>query len=184
MGMQVEVLVPGVQDCREAHLGPQTFIVPGKLQESPGGGLKEEIEDEFRVEPGQRIEFVGQGDHQVEVVDGQEPVQALCQPLGLLEALALGTVAVAAGVIGNGQVAAALAARVHVSAQTGGAAAFDIPHGLMLLRAETLVLPVVRAMVAKDLGHLQGWSGHAATPVTRRGGSYPGDSPVSGPAGR
>ena len=61
------------------------------------------------------------------------------------------------------RVAAALAANVHVSAQTGGAAAFDIPHGLMLLRAEAMVLPVVRAMVAKDLGHLQGWSGHAAT---------------------
>ncbi len=118
----------------------------------------------LRVVEGQRVEFVGQGDHQVEVVGGQKPLQALGQPLGLLEALALGTVSVAAGVIGDGQVAAALAADVHVAAQTGGAAAFDIPHGLMLCRAETLVFPVVRAMVAKDLGHLQGWSGHAPPP--------------------
>jgi len=113
--MEVENLVPGMQDRRESHLGLQTLIVPGKLLESAGDALKEEIEDEFRVVPGQRVEFVGQGDHQVEVVDGQEPFQARCQPLGLLEALALGTVAITAGVVGDGQVAAALAARVHVS---------------------------------------------------------------------
>ena len=166
--MQVEHLVPGVQDRGEAHLGLQTLIVPGKLQESLGDAGKEEIEDESRVVQSQRVELVGQGDHQVEVVGGQEPFQALGQPLGLLEALALGTVAVAAGVVGDRQVAAALTADVHVAAQTGGAAAFDIPHSLMLPRAETLVFPVVRAMVVKDLGHLQGWSGQAA--ASSRGG--------------
>ena len=160
------------------------FIVPGKLPESSGGALKEEIEDEFRVAPGQGLEFVGQGDHQVEVGDGQESLQARGQPLGLLEALALGTMAVAAGVIGDGQIAAALAAGVQVSAQTGGAAAFDIPHGLVLRRAEAMVFAVLRAMAAKDLGHLQGWSGHAATAVTRRAGLNPGGSPASGPIGR
>jgi len=120
----------------------------------------------------------------VEVVDGQESLQALGQPPGLLEALALGTVAIAAGVIGDGQVAAAMAARVHMSAQTGGAASFDIPHGLILLRGEAMVFPVVWAMVAKDLGHLQGWSGHAVAPFTRRAGLNPGGSPASGAVGR
>ena len=70
--------------------------------------------------------------------------------------------AVAAGVVGDGQIAAALAANVQVSAQAGGAAAFDIPHGLVLRRGEAMVLAVLRAMAAKDLGHLQGWSGHRA----------------------
>ena len=40
MVMGLEFLIPGVQDCREAHLGPQTLIVPGKLQESSGDALK------------------------------------------------------------------------------------------------------------------------------------------------
>jgi len=127
---------------------------------------------------------VGQGDHQVEVVDGQESLQALCHPLGLLEALALGTVAIAAGVIGDGQVAAAMAAKVHMSAQTGGAASFDIPHGLVLLETEAMAFAVLWAMAAKDLGHLQGWSGHAVAPFTRRAGLNPGGSPASGAAGR
>ncbi len=76
--------------------------------------------------------------------------------------------AVAAGVVGNGRVATTLAANVHVAAQTGGAAALDIPQNLMLYRTERPVFPVVRAMVAKDLGHLQGWSGHA-TPLHEAG---------------
>jgi hypothetical protein len=149
-----------------------------------GGALKEEIEHECRVAPGQGLEFVRQGDYQVEIGDRQESLQARGQPPGLREALALGTVAVAAGVIGDGQVAATLAAGVQVSAQPGGAAVFDIPHGQVLLATEAMVFAVLRAMVAKDLGHLQGWSRHEATAVTGRVGSYPGGSPASGPAGR
>jgi hypothetical protein len=165
MGMPVEVLVPGVQNCGEADLGLQALIVPGQLQQGPGRGLKQQIVDEFRVASGQRLEVVGQGDHQVEVPGGQEPLPALGQPPGLLEALALGTVAVAAGVIGDGQVAAALAAHVQVAAQAGGAALFDIPHGLALWPTEAMIFPILRAMAAKDLGHLQGRSGHGPPPL-------------------
>jgi len=60
-----------MQDCGESHLGLQTLIVPGKLAEGLGGGCKQEIENEFRVEPSQRIEFMGQGNHRVEVVVGR-----------------------------------------------------------------------------------------------------------------
>jgi hypothetical protein len=184
MGMQVEVLIPGVQDRSKADLGPQALIVPSQLQQSSRRGLKKQIVDEFRVAPGQHLEFMGRGDHQMEVMGGPNPLQALREPLGLLEALALGTVAVAAGVIGDGGVAATMAANVHVSAQTGGAAAFDIAHSLMLPGAEAMVLAVAWAVVAKDLGHIQGRSGHGATPVMSRGGSNPGGSLASGPEGR
>jgi hypothetical protein len=99
MGMKVEVLIPGVEHCCKADLGSQTLIVPGKLPEGAGSGCKEEIEDEFFVEQGQGVEFVGQGDHQVKVVSWQESLPTFFQPLCLLEALALRTVAIAAGVI-------------------------------------------------------------------------------------
>ena len=36
--MPVEVLVPGVQDCREAHLSLKALIIPGKLQGTGSGG--------------------------------------------------------------------------------------------------------------------------------------------------
>ena len=116
MGVEVEILVPGVKDCREADLGPQALIVPGKLQEGAGSGCEEEIEDEFLVAQGQRVEFVGQGYHQVKVVSWQESFPTFCQPLCLLEALALRTVAIAAGVIRDRQVTAAMVTIVHVSA--------------------------------------------------------------------
>ena len=116
MGMEVEVLIPGVEHRREADVGPQAVIVPGKLQEGAGSGCEEEIEDEFLVEQDQRVEFVGQGYHQVKVVSWQESLPTFFQPLCLLEALALGTVAIAAGVIRDRQVAAAMVTIVHVSA--------------------------------------------------------------------
>jgi hypothetical protein len=52
MGVEIEVLIPGVKDRREADLGPQAVIVPGKLQEGAGSGCKEEDKDEFFVEQG------------------------------------------------------------------------------------------------------------------------------------
>jgi hypothetical protein len=116
MGMKVEVLVPGVKDRREADLGPQAVIVPGKLPEGAGSGCEEEIEDEFFVAQGQGVEFVGQGYHQVKVVSWQESLSTFFQPLCLLEALALGAVAIAAGVIRDSKVTAAMFTIVHVSA--------------------------------------------------------------------
>jgi hypothetical protein len=84
MVMGIELLIPGVQYGSKTDLSPQALIVPGKLEQGPGGGLKEEIEDEFLVEPGYRIEFVRQGNHQVEVAGGQKSLQARFQPPGLL----------------------------------------------------------------------------------------------------
>ena len=184
MVMGIELLIPGVQYGGKTDLSPQALVVPGKLFKGPGGGLKEEIKDEFAVQQGQGIEFVRQGNHQVEVAGGQTTLQARCQPPGLLSALALGTVPIAAGIVRDGKIAAAVAANVHVSAQMGGAAMFDIPHGLVLFRAEAMAFAVLWAMVAKDLGHLQDWSGHMASPFTRRAGLNPGGSPASGPTGR
>jgi hypothetical protein len=70
MGMGLEFLIPGVQYGGKTDLSPQALIVPRKLEQSPGGALKEEIEDESLVEPGPGIEFVRQGIHQVEVAGG------------------------------------------------------------------------------------------------------------------
>jgi hypothetical protein len=84
MVMGLEFLIPRVQYGSKTDLSPQALVVPSKLEQGPGGGLKEEIEDELLVELGQRIEFVGQGDHQVKVAGGQESFQARFQPPGLL----------------------------------------------------------------------------------------------------
>jgi hypothetical protein len=104
-----------VKHCRKADLGPESLIVPGKLPESAGSGGKEEIEDEFLVAQGQGVEFMGQGDHQVKVVNWQESLPTFFQPPCLFEALALRTV-IAAGVIRARQVTAGMFTIVNVSA--------------------------------------------------------------------
>ena len=45
-----------MQDRGEAYLGLKALIVPGKLEQSSGGRVKEEIKDEYLIEPGQGLE--------------------------------------------------------------------------------------------------------------------------------
>jgi hypothetical protein len=94
--MEVQLLIPGVQDCRESNLGTETLIAESKLEQSPGGSLKEQIEKEPAIEQSQSNHLMGEGDDQVEVASGQEPLGPLLEPFGLFQALALWTVAIAA----------------------------------------------------------------------------------------
>jgi len=97
----------------------------------------------------------------MEVAGWKEPLCPLIKPFGLFEALTLRAVAVAAGVVGDGYIAAALlGARVHMASQLSGAASLDIFHGLLLLWAEMIRLPVIFTMAAEDPGNFKGGSCH------------------------
>src|SRR5208282_1757311 len=96
-------------------------------------------------------------DYHVEVACWKKPRCPLPKPFGLFEALTLRAVAVAAGVVGDGRIAAALlGARVHMASQMSGATSFDIFHGLLLLWAEMVRLPVVFTMAMENSGNFQG----------------------------
>src|SRR4249920_2453621 len=72
-----------------------------------------------------------QREHDVEVRDGQQLGLALLHPCERLRALALGTMPVAAGVIGDRRVRAVLAAH-NMAAESRRAAALDRRHHLEL----------------------------------------------------
>ena len=50
MVMGLEFLIPGVQYRGKTDLSPQALVVPSKLEQGLGDGLKEEIEDESLVD--------------------------------------------------------------------------------------------------------------------------------------
>ena len=78
----------------------------------------------------ERVEFVREREHDVEVRDGQQVLGLLLQPLGAVEFLATGTMAVAAGVR-HEVLLSAMGTLVLVAAQrwrvTGGDGAKDLP---------------------------------------------------------
>ena len=82
----------------------------------------------LRVDQRQGRQLVRQGEHEVEVRNRQELGAARCQPGGAGRSLALGTVPVAAGVVGD-LLPAAGVALAHVAAQCGGAAGGQFGQG-------------------------------------------------------
>src|SRR5437867_6787371 len=97
VGMEEQVLSPCVQDGGEADLATKVLAVPGDRQERLGRGGEEDVEDDFPVAKGQRVEVVGDREDEVEVGHGQEPLEPLCDPLGSGRVLALGAVAIPTG---------------------------------------------------------------------------------------
>jgi hypothetical protein len=80
-----------------------------------GGGLEEEIVQNFFVLKDQRIQLVGKRDDDMKVMGGEEPLFPALEPFGLAQTLAFGTVAVTARVVGDAGESAILVTDIDVS---------------------------------------------------------------------
>jgi len=154
-------LRPSVQHGKEADLSSEVFRVGSDGAERFRGCPEEDAVDDALVLKSHRRNFIGNGKDDVIVGNGKQLGHARLEPLGLGERLALGTMAVAAGVVGD-PLGAALIAHVDVPAQEGSPADFDGAHGTMLLtrHGSAVDLPVLRAALVQDVGHFQGRSSH------------------------
>jgi hypothetical protein len=70
--MEEQILSPGMQDADYTDLGSQVFGIDGDLQQGLRAGQKQQVVEQARVFQGQHIEFVGHGEHDTEVISGQE----------------------------------------------------------------------------------------------------------------
>ena len=97
----------------------------------------------------------------MEVLDGQEFGLAGLHPVGGGGGLALGAVAVAAGVVGDLAVAAAVAG-LDVAAQGGGPAGDDVAQGAALLAGEPVAVSTEEgiAVPSDDVGHFDSGPRH------------------------
>ena len=152
MGVELQLLIPGVKHGGEAHMSGQPGIASGQLEQSAGSRAKQGVVQELLVAQDEGVELVWEGGHRMEVVDGQQPEHAAMEPSDLLEALAFGTVAIAAGVIRDPSVAATVLTQRDASPQLRGAAEHDIPHGPLLVRVEGMLTSVLSPVEAEDLG--------------------------------
>ena len=102
MRMQSQVLSPGVQNAEEADLGSEVLGVGRNFEHGLSAGAEEQIVEQPWIALAERVQLVGQGKDDVEVGHAEQILFAPCQPALACLGLALGTVAVATGVIGNG----------------------------------------------------------------------------------
>ena len=158
-----------MQDRGDAEGAAEVVGVFAEARERVGGGAEQQVVDDPGVALGQGVERVGQGEHHVEVLGIEELLAARLQPALGGETLALGAMAVAAGVIEDAHGATAVA-NLLMSAQGGGAARLDGPHGLVLAGGQGMGAAVLGSMPTEDVGELDAG---LVLPGRRPGGRRP-----------
>src|SRR5215467_1585285 len=153
----VEELVPGMEDHDATQLAAE--VVPTELEQRLTGGCKQEAEKALFIAQDERVEGVRQGKDGVKVRDWEQVGLAIGHPLGFGEALALGTVPIAARVVGIA-LEAALRALLDVSTQLGRATGGDGLQDPLLARGDRMGLPIAVAIEPDDISYF---------PARRRG---------------
>ena len=152
---------PGMEHGCDGNLCTEMLWVGGDSSDGLGGGFEQEVIDHPLVLIGDVGDLRRQGEDEMEVAGGQQLCLPVFQPVSCRNALALGTMPVAARVVGDADVAA-VGAAFHVSAQGCCAAALNRTHHLQLLKADVAGIGFAprSPMVAEDVRNLQLCPGH------------------------
>ncbi len=148
---------------RDADAGAEVLRVRRNGHHGLGRRAEQQVVDRGLVLPGDVGHLGRQGEDDVEVADRQEIGLALREPCPRGRALALGAVPVAAGVVGDTQMAAVVAA-LDMAAERGRPAVHDRRHDLELVQAQVPGMggPVGWAGSSEDVGDLRPGGRHAS----------------------
>ena len=163
--MRFERLSPGMQDGQEAGLSAKMLGIGGDFEQRGGTGFEQQREEPPLVLPHQRDQRVRHAEDQVIVTHGQKFLLPPHEPPVAGVGLALRAVPVAAGVIGDGLMAAT-GALIAMSAQRSRAAACDRVEHLVLRPGQRCARPFAEPVAcdADHVGHLEGWPRHLCRP--------------------
>ena len=100
MRMVLQLLPPGVQNGKVADPCAQMLRIGSYLQQCFRGGLKQDVVHDFFILQGQSCQDLRQRKHDVDIRHRQELHRPLFHPFGSRFPLALGTMTVAARVVG------------------------------------------------------------------------------------
>jgi len=145
-----QILAPGVQNTDKPDHRSQVFRIRSKFRQGFRNGLEQNPVKDFLIPEHKRVEFVGEGEDDVEVRNGKQIFFPGLYPLLFFEELALGAMPVSAGVVRDYLVAAVIAL-IHVAALIGGAAGLDRPHGAKAIQGHGMSVAVQRTVLAEDI---------------------------------
>lgn len=161
MGMKAKVLAPGMKNRCVPNRCPQILFVFGQFLKRLRHALEQKLVAVLLVAINQCIEFLRDGEDNVEVANIQQ-VGLLCIDPSLLgQCLALGAVTVPTGIVGRSFVFAAWAP-VHVPTKTGCSATPDGVHSFVLRKRQLVVCSIDIAKLFKNILHLR----HRPVPLT------------------
>lgn len=171
-----------MQDRQEADRGAEVLGVGRDLAQGAGGGAEEQAVQQAAVLQGERGEFGGQREHDMEVLAVEQFGPAFGEPLVAGGSLALG--AVAAGAVADTAVPAVVAL-FHEAAEGGAAALLDSRHDLALQGAERAPATgaEVTPVAAEDVGELEPRAGQQVERAGRGADPRASDRQVAGGGG-
>ena len=151
-----------------ADAGAEVLGIGGDREQRLGRRAEQQVVDHRLVLVGDRGDLGRQGEDHVEIADRQQIGLAGGEPILRRRALALGAMAVAAGVVGDPAVAAILAA-LDMAAEGGRAAVLDGRHHLELAQAHMPGIgpAPVGPMAMKDVCDLQPRAAHGRRATLR-----------------
>src|SRR5262245_30979772 len=167
--MMNQGLTPRVQHAEKADLRAEALGVRRYLQQRGRSAAEQQIVQDALVLQHQLGELVRHGEHDMQIVHWDEFARTRRYPAVACQDLALGAMAIAAGVEGEAEILTALGAAITVAAERSGAAALDGAHDLMLRPGDagTAALEEPVGEGAKDISHLE------SRPVHEAAGSFP-----------
>ena len=128
-----EFLIPGVEHTEEADLRAEMFGIASDFEEGGGTGLEQEMVQEFLVLQGERRQFMGEREDNMDVARGEKLLTTRIEPTVAGVGLTLRAVPVAVAVVRDGRTVATVGALIEMPAQGGGATARDgSQHGEVL----------------------------------------------------
>ena len=159
--MMLESLPPRVQDHEPADVAAQALGIRGDLLQRLRGGPKQQVVHHALVGEGEARERLRHGEDEVDVPDRQELLLARRHPRVPRGGQTLRAMPVAAAVVPEGRVRALVTA-IAVPAERRGAALGDGPEDASMLpgHPRAVRLQEAIAMLAHDVGHLEGWPRH------------------------
>ncbi len=166
VGMMRERRSPGVQHQGRADLGTQMLRVGGDGQQSLGSNVEQQAIDHGLVLVGDVGDRRRQREHHVVVLHRQQISLTGLEPAPRGTGLALRAMAIAARVVGDLDLRAALAAQ-HMPTQRRATALLDGRHDLELTQAQVRALSLAPSgpVDTEDVGDFQGEAPHAERPT-------------------
>ena len=150
-----------MQDGEEAQLSAEVFRIGTKGEQGFRGGAEQNRVQHVLVVEGEVGDLFGQRKNDVKVFDRQKFGLPAFEPLGACQTLALGAMAVTAGVVGVTRVlTVAVVALFDVAAEGSRAAGLDGAHHFELSERQRVGRTVGLAVLSKNVGHFESGAWH------------------------
>src|ERR1700687_2264200 len=162
MGMEPELLIPGMQHGEEADFRAEVFRIASDFEKCFRTGTEQQIVDDFLVLQSQCCELRRKCEDHMDVARGEKFPATRFDPTFSGSRLTLWAVSIAAAVVGNSGTMPAVGAFIEMTAECGGSTARNGQQHFDVLPAEPVAISFDEGSshAADEIGHLEGRPAH------------------------